>query len=326
MRLIENPRKALWFGTAEYSQWLPTPLSGADMTSSGHQSGGVLLNGGGYEVNSWDSHKVYSFEWPESSSAELVQTLKSYRDGTFGRGLLYFIDPLTFDKNILPARWADPSMALNNEAPSLVLNYQPTPVPTSNFQVNALPVTSAFYDLASVGTGHGQEGTALRIPIPEGFELYLGAVYSSTGTGGVYYSSVTATGAQTGKTRVTPKTPTSRSRVGNVVSRPAGGAVYLYLSRSGAGAGTVTLTALTAIVAPIGYVDTTGLDANLEPTGADYANGRTQRFLSGKWIGGMGNSGVRFSGTPTHINMSGFDGGRISTAASFREVGSWAFG
>lgn len=325
MRHITHPRKAFWFGTKEFSQWLPTPLAGADMSSLGSEVGGTYLDGGGYQVNAWDTHKTYSFEWPSSTSPEVAQTLKSYRDGTYGRGLIYFLDPLTFDKNILPARFADPSMALGNEAPSLVAGVTPVEMPTSNWVAKRLPARSVMYDVASAPPATIGNGTALWIPVPEGHTLYLGAHYSYGGNGGVFYHPVDASGTPGTGVRLTPKTSASRSRVGVAIPRPAGGFVVLRVGTS-SGAGTVILSAMTALLAPDGYISTAGLDANLEPTGANYPNPRAEKFLSGNWIGGMGNSGCRFSGTPTYSVNSGINGGRVSVAATFREVGSWIDG
>ena len=42
-----------------------------------------------------------------------------------------------------------------------------------------------------------------------------------------------------------------------------------------------------------------------------------------EWVGGQGNSGCRFVGSPTYIENTGVNGGQISYAASFKEVGDW---
>ena len=42
-----------------------------------------------------------------------------------------------------------------------------------------------------------------------------------------------------------------------------------------------------------------------------------------EWLGGQGNSGCRFVGSPTYIENTGVNGGQISYAASFKEVGDW---
>ena len=95
-----SDRTRLWFGThAGGMRWMPTPLSGAEMSPEGWESGGTLLNGGGYQQNSFGSHKTYTFEWPSSSAREAAALMKAYADGTYGRGLIYFVDPLLCDPN-----------------------------------------------------------------------------------------------------------------------------------------------------------------------------------------------------------------------------------
>src|SRR5690606_3795009 len=88
--VILMSRCGLWFGTEQHAGWFPTPLSGADSSPVGWGADGTHLNGGGWAMGSWNSHKRYTYEWGQSSSREVAQLLKSYRDGTYGRGLLYF--------------------------------------------------------------------------------------------------------------------------------------------------------------------------------------------------------------------------------------------
>lgn len=62
-------------------------------------------------------------------------------------------------------------------------------------------------------------------------------------------------------------------------------------------------------------VDLYGLTARVTPTTAN-------QTLT-EWLGGQGNSGCRFVGSPTYIENTGVNGGQISYAASFKEVGDW---
>lgn len=137
----------MWFGTKEYSRWVPTPQTGADVSSSAWSDDGGFLNGAGYALNSRGSHKRYVFSWGSSNARETAQLFKSYFDGSFGRGKLYLIDPLTTSTNVLPARWADPSIGLDYESPSLVPGTLPTRSSASGFERLQLPVASASYSL-----------------------------------------------------------------------------------------------------------------------------------------------------------------------------------
>lgn len=326
--MAANPRRCFWFGTQEYMQWFPTPIQGAEMSPEGWSAGGTFLNGGGWQLNSFGSHKTYTFEWPQSSSREAAQMMKSYADGTYGRGPLYFLDPLIYDQNILPARIADPSMATDDEGASFVYGYEPSAVATSNWQQNLLPVKSAYYDLTTVSSGFRGVEDATFVPIPEGYTLFLGAFYSKTGTGGIFVTEQNANGTLGATSTLTAKTPTDTSIAADLFFDVPG--VWIWLGKTASGAATVTAQALIGRLLPSEDVNLTGLGYGLEPYGltpyGGYASAGMQRILEGPWRGGMGHSGARPIGKPTYVANSSEQGGRIGFAASFREVGSWLNG
>ena len=289
----------MWFGTEERMQWIAAPLSGADMSPEGWGVGGTLLSGGGYQSNSWGTHKSYTFEWSNASSLETAQLMKSYRDGTYGRGLLYFIDPLTYEHNVLPARIADPSMAVDDESASLVYGVEPTSIANVGSAENNLPVSGAHYNLAGVPAGH-RNGESVFVPIPEGYTLHLSAYYASTGTGGIFASAQAAKGVLAAPTKLTANSATVATPAINAFTGVSG--VRIWLGRTSAAASTVSAYAIVGRLAKAG-----------EPA------------PRGKWTGGSGHSGARFSATPTYVAFNGVNGGQVGYAASFREVGSWNY-
>lgn len=299
---VYNPRQ-MWFGTIDRMGWIKTPLSGADMSPESWGASGTFLNGGAWGRSSWGSHKKYVFEWGESTDRETAQKIKSYRDGVFGRGLLYFIDPLAYDLNVLPARWASPGMAVGEEGPSLIYQNYPTGVSVSGGEALKLPVTAAYFNLTDVATGYRGDNEALFIPIPEGYTLYLGAIYTATGSGGVFASPVTtATGAPE---LLTPVAVTDTNIVPDTFSGVKG--VRLWAGKSSAGASTLTVAAMSARLYP----------TDRTPPAS---------FFAGPWVGGMGHSGCMFdpSVEPTWIANTGVNDGQISVAATFIETGDWA--
>lgn len=310
--LSRDGRNNLWFGTVDRMQWFPTPNRGADVSSQGWQDGGTMLNGGGYQLNSFGSAKNYVFEWPSSSSREVAQLLKSFSDGTYGRGLIYFLDPLTWQTNVLPAHWADPSMTLGLESPSLVPGVTPSASTTSGGDAMNLPVRSATYNLSGTGPmtpASLNESNSVFIPIPEGGLLYLGAVYSSTGSSGVYYSRVSR-GGVIGATSKVPSAPAGGDPgtgilTAGVIPQPGDIGVRVWVGHVSGNPGALTLTALLARL------------------GDQSRGGNPDPALFKPWIGGQGHSGCRFVGKPTYINYTGVDGGQVGFAASFREVGAW---
>lgn len=298
------PYAAFWFGTEQYAQWIDVPLSGAESTPEAWSASGSMLNGGGYAYNSFGSHKLYSYEWRSTSARRAAQLMKSYADGTFGRGLLYFVSPLIYDTNILPAGWADPSMALDDETPSLVYGVRPTAVATENFIQNRLPVQSVNYNLNTVTPGAPDQGKVF-LPVPRGFDLHLGAFHDYTGTGGVFYVPVYQDGTEGEIARIEPLHNGSLNVVNTIVYGVEGlVGVRLFVGRLDGAASSVRLTALTGRLIP--SVRTPGFE-----------------FMSGPWYGGQGHSGCRFEGKPTYIENTGVNGGQIGYAATFREVGMW---
>lgn len=321
--LAENGRTNFWFGTIERMGWFPTPNRGADVSPEGWDAGGPLLSGGAYQFNSFGSAKNYSFEWPASSTRQHAQLMKSYSEGSFGRGLIYFLDPLTYLTNVLPAMWADPTMGIGDESFSLIPGVKPTGAPSSAPADLMLPTREAVYDTSDStvsfdGSGNPllDDSNSVFIPIPEGFTLALGGVYSSSNAdAGVYLSTVTKTGSVAGAYRLPPNPGTvtwsslNDWRLQGLVSSHFSG---------------VRIWVGSGVSSPGGVVSINGLSARLFPLSTSSVTEST--IGPANWIGGQGHSGCRFSGRPTYLNQTGVNGGQVSFAATFREVGSWVNG
>lgn len=286
-----------WFGTEDYMLWVPTPKRGADMSPTGWSTGGTLLNGGGWNQSSRATHREYVFSWGNTATREYALLLQAFRSQTYGSGLIYFVDPLSYDQNILPAQWSAPSITLDDEGPSLVYGVSAIEEVTNGWKNHRLPIKSARYDLTAVDQGFRGASDSVFIPIPEGYTLYLGAVYTSTGDGGIFASPVTSgtTGSETLLTEVDPSDT-------NIVPDSFSGVdgVRLWIGKTGA-TGSVTVSAI---------------------TGRLFKTGKTPR-VSGPWSLGMGHSGCRFVGEPTYVANTGVNGGQASVAWTMREVGSW---
>lgn len=303
--LAQSRRNNLWFGTEERMDWFPTPNRGASTGAVGWESGGTGLNGSGWQLGSFGSARNYIFEWPGSSSQQASQLMKSYSDGVYGRGLIYFIDPLIYKLNLFPAMWAAPSMGIGYEGSSLVYGQVAVSTPTSTPEVNNLPIYSATYDLLGVSAGWRGKEDAVFLPIPAGYTLNLGAVYSASGSGGVFWRTQATNGALGTVSTLTPLGTTSPTLT-NATQTSSVAGVWVWVGKSSSGAATVNLSALTARLTPT---------ANPSPT-----------IGAGPWVGGQGHSGCRFIGKPTEIKNTGIDGGQVGFAASFREAGSWLYG
>ena len=295
----------MWFGTKEHLEWIDTPLSGADVSSAGWEANGSLLNGGGWGYASFGGHKNYNFSWSNASARAAASKMEAYRRGSYGRGLIYFHDPLTYDTNILPAHWADPSMALGGEAPSLVPGKFPVDIATPANTLN-LPIRGARYDFESGDDrGYPGESKSLFIPVPPGYNLRMSAAYVAQNTNlGVYWAGVSAVGVGPA-TRLAPSQLEDPSSFPATLLTPGLTGVRIWVGRSDTSTGALSLY---------------GMVARLIPAPRDVTSAPARQ---GKWAPGDGHSGCVFSGFPTRVNLSGVNGGQVGYAATFREVGAW---
>lgn len=292
MALFNNP-EFTWFGTEEKMGWIITPNTGADVSSAGNNSTVVLQNGGAASRQSWDSAKRFQFSWGETANHLMVSLLQAYRNGSYGRGLIWFHDPMHYETNLLPKRWADPSMAVNQEGEPLLPDTFPSSTPVTATE-NNYPVRSADYTLPASFSSE-TAGLEQFIPIPQGMSLVVGASY--TGTGQVYLRGP-------GVDVVLPQLPLNGPVATTVVNGPW---VRLGLRNPTAAPVQISLVGLTA-----------RLSAPAESGGNPGATG------AGPWYSGEGHSGCRFDGDPTIINYNGVDGGQMGLSANFVEVGAWA--
>lgn len=320
-------RKKLWMDVeGGWSGWFKTPSSGADSSPLGWGVDGTFLSGGGYAQNSFGSHKRYQYAWGDSSSRQDAQFMKSLSDGTYGRGLIHFIEPTIYDQNILPARLADPSMAVDDEGASLVYGVTPTPVDTVNWQVNLLPSVSARYVLTDIDPGYRGVVDSVYVPIPEGYTLFVGAFYSTTDSGGIFARRILSDGTSGGDIPLTKINQSASFVTTDSFSNIRG--IRIWVGKTAAGTASVTARALIArlvrtqelIVPGAGYGEG---GYGQEPYGGIII---PRRITQGPWVGGMGHSGCRFVGKPSFVTNTGVNGGQIGFAATFQEVGSWLYG
>lgn len=290
----------MWFGTKEYAQWIRTPNSGADMSPHGWDSSGTYVNGGGFALTSRNTHNQYSFAWPSTSSRESANLMRSFYEGAFGRGKYFFIDPLLYDQNVLPARLANPSVTSGYEGPFLIPRVNPTLVSAGAPGLKMLPVTSARFNIGLMSNANATyvSNNGVYVPIPEGKRLHLGAFYTSPANAGVYVTPANA-GVPTwgSNTRLTPLTASGVSFNYGIDRSATVTGVYLWFGRTATATGNLDIRAVHARIGDIG-----------KPVPGD-----------DKWRSGGGHSGVRFALPPTYIAHTGVNGGQIEYAATFIE-------
>lgn len=281
-------RSKMWFGTKGHMEWIKTPLSSADVSPAGYSANLDLLNGGELIRTSRASHRVFQFSWSNASARVEAQRMQNYYAGTFGRGLLYFIDPLTYGFNVLPPYVADPSMGNDYEGPQLVPNVDPTTI-ASPYALSGLPVNGAKYTIPT--SFDNNNPVKFWVPIPIGFKLEVCAWFASTSTtAGVFCEQTDASGNSISTSLLANNTVTEVNTRG----------ANIYVGRTGTAAADVSLYGITAVLVQ-----------------------ETMDTPVVAWSGGMGHSGCRFSGAPTLVNYNGVNGGQVGFSAELVETGAW---
>lgn len=304
---MDNFQK-MWFGTRDYSTWIEAPLSGADSSPGAWGDGGVLLGGDAYQINSFNTHKKYVYSWPSSSSREEAQLMASFFSGTYGRGKIHFLDPLTYDINVLPAKWADPSITADYEGPSIIPGKQGTPVNSPYVGQFALPAKAMQYSFQNETLPGPGDPRWLTIPVPEGAGVYVSVAYSYTGNVRVRFAN-SAFSTEPGPALTLPPMNEIQTGVAGYAMVGFGSQQVRFVHLHVGSSDGLPLNGTITISGAIGRV-VENAQSGAVP---DWVH-RPYR-----WVGGQGNAGVRFDAPPTYISQNGVDGGQVEYAASFTE-------
>lgn len=165
-----------WFGTRGFETWIPTPAINPDYSRAGWSSGEQQgINGTGFVRESKSAHNTYSLSWTPTKSRDAIRVITDFADGVFdsqdGTNLIYWIDPMAADKNVLAQGWATPALG-SEDGISLVTDTtgrgRPKAVATP---ANTLryPARAARYTLAATSRTLEQ-----YIPIPPGMSAWVG--------------------------------------------------------------------------------------------------------------------------------------------------------
>lgn len=295
--MVQSARCAFWFGTEERMRWLDTPLSGASITNEGSLYGGQLMNGGGYSFTSKGTHRTYTYRWRDSSPRWLVNQLLGYRNGLYGHGLIYFHDPLSYKANVLPGALSAPGQLVDGAASAVFPGWTSKASTQSPGNLD-LPVTTLRLSRSNsspVGI------RTVFVPIPEGYQLHLGAFYQGSGVKPQYIVMDNSGNVSTSWQDVPKLDPAGHNLVSD--TSIAGRGIYIAI-RPTAASGWIDLQAL------VGRL----FKATRQLTPTD---------IGGVFELGMGHSGVRFMSDPQVVEHSGINNGQFGISAEFREVGLW---
>lgn len=105
-----------WFGNLIKAGYHPAPSSGMDADSVGFSDRLDFQNGGAYVAQTLGTHREFNLSWGVQEKSAM-NFLTEYRNGNYGDGLLYMVDP--FAQNAMPPHWATPGLTCKGW-PSLV--------------------------------------------------------------------------------------------------------------------------------------------------------------------------------------------------------------
>lgn len=283
-------RNSFYIGTREKMLQMRQPSVTMPSSKQGWSSELQFLNGGTSMRKSIAAHKRYELTWNLIDRDEARKIL-DIADGIYGTGQVYFLDPFTANRNMLPQWWASPMQGIYDGLPLHNGNTRGDVVATPP---NALdfPVQSIRYDTT------GLTSRTVWVPVPAGYTAWVGA-YGTNGTGGtiqVYPS----TGASTYDTPTTLTLMDVTSNNARFNASFAASSGYTGVELRLGGAGTITLTGIMVQVLPDGTTPETG-----------------------SFISGQGNSGCTFVSQPEYTPYSAaFD--QVGVVVELVETGGWA--
>jgi hypothetical protein len=176
----------MYFGNEEYMTWVPCPAVDMGVVNNNYIAESQYLNGGAGIRRSAIGAKRYSLDWNLTSPYEL-DTVEQFYQGTWGSGLIHFLDPAAMITNVFPQAWAAPRVALD-DGPKLVFDQQP--VEAVSTSPVGRPGVGAQYTLDADTVAQ-----VLTIPIPDGYKLVCeclqtGDAYLASSLNGGSYTTV----------------------------------------------------------------------------------------------------------------------------------------
>ena len=281
-------------------QWVPAPLSDAEMTRDRFTETIKYENGGGDARKSSAFQKQYTFNYnrPLKGSEELG-VFNKFASGFYGNGLLCFADPYIFDINMFNEVWSTPG--LSEYGWPNIYEGDPTfeDLPDPLYEQ---PRRKAVYTItADANTPPARASKIFTIPIPPTHTLWMGASGEATGTAVVQVRPIDANGAYTTASNLTLLDPNGATRMNASFAGSSYSAVEVYLARTSSAASTITLASMMA---------------QLHPTG-------TTPTLTGDHQQGLGHTGLMFLDDAQPESYVYIDPPRKALTTTLFEVGAW---
>lgn len=279
----------MWFGTRVHMQDIVDPDINPDYESVPWGETSDYLNGGLGVSSSAVAHREYVLSWSNLTRAQARQ-ITDYADGVYGDGLVYWIDPVAADANVLPQSWAVPALGALDGVP-LAGAVRPTTTANANFS-QGYPANNAVYTITEDTTPR-----SIFVPIPTGHVAWVGV------HGDVSAQDFVKVTPYTGAVAGTVVFPSilSVSTSTRVNTEIGDGATGLELSLDNTTPGTPSLSGMIVQILPDGETPATG-----------------------GFVSGQGHSGCAFIGRPVVVPNTVADGLElVDISVKLGEVGEW---
>lgn len=278
----------MYFGTRNKMRWVKVDSPGRAQETGSHSERLDLLSGGVAVRESTGSHQEYALTW-NTMTAEQARSVTEYAHGIYG-DLIYFVDPVAADQNVLNPAWSAPGITAKDGVP-LAGDKRPKIAPNGDTSRD-YPMDMARYDLAATDARR-----TFYIPIPPGFVAHVGAHGDPGSTLGLSVQPV-ARGITVGAPTALPVLSTSTTTRFSADFTPSGESSGIEISIEG-GAGYCSLAGIMVQILPVGAPATTG-----------------------GFILGQGSSGCRFQGKPRAVPYSTHHD-RYGLSVQLVEVEDW---
>jgi len=297
---MTDHNRSIWFGTARNARWIKAPLTGMNASGNGSAEEQQFTNGGQFVRASFGSARTFEMSWVGERSE--LEVIKSYKDGIYGGGLVYWEDP--FADNILPPHWAAPMLTVR-DWPSLISSgNKPEPV-THSTEYHNYPYQSAKYSV----TNTEEPQRSVTLLIPEGHTLYVGFLYTKTGTASMWYVPIYNDGTEGAPQKLYTADPGASQPYSRDFIYDADGsglcAVRIFIAREDSIPSTITIRG--------------GIARYHSSFHWHTAVGDTY-----EWSSGEGSSGCVMSIVPSMTYNGVLDGRRlINMSVTLKEIGAW---
>jgi hypothetical protein len=269
--------KTMWFGTRGFETWVPAPAPNPSYTRPNFSVLSQYLNGGAGARQSKSAHNAYDLTITPTKKRDAWRLITDFADGVYDTqddvNLIYWVDPMSRDKNVLNQGWATPSLASEDGVPLITKadgSGRPKAVPTpSNGYL--YPARGAQYTVDAASVAIEQ-----YIPIPPGYTAWVG-IHGDASAAGIFKLQPVQGYTEVGAAVVPTVLGVTTNQIVNTSIAASGTVSGLVLRFAGVASQTVfTIYGLVVMI---------------------LKNGVTPPL--GNFISGQGHSGCQFIGKPT---------------------------